>query len=72
MKNVVVGMFKLPGISFDRDEMTDDLRDKMIEWADSSNCGIYMTDRLWSFKNEGHRDFFILRWTDQIAKSQAE
>jgi hypothetical protein len=48
--------------------MTDELRDEMIEWSVSSKCGIFMTDRLWSFKNEGHRDFFILRWTDQINK----
>ena len=68
MKNVECGPFRLPGISFGRDEMTDDLRDEMIEWAESSNCGMYMTDRLWSFKNEGHRDFFILRWSERMPK----
>lgn len=65
---VQCGLFKLPGLSFDKEEMTDELRDEMIEWSVSSKCGIFMTDRLWSFKNEGHRDFFILRWTDQINK----
>ena len=66
MKHVTVGMFNLPGISFDKDEMTDELRDEMIKWADESNYGMFMTDRLWSFKNEGQRDFFILRWAERI------
>jgi hypothetical protein len=68
MKTVQCGIFKLPGLSFDKEEMTDELRDEMIEWSISSKCGIFMTDRLWSFKNEGQRDFFILRWSDKIPK----
>lgn len=70
MKHVSVGMFKLPGLSFDRDEMNDDLRDEMVNWSESSNCGIFMTDRLWSFKNEGHRDFFLLRWAERVPKKE--
>jgi hypothetical protein len=66
MKHVTVGMFNLPGIAFDKDEMTDELRDEMIKWSDESNYGMFMTDRLWSFKNEGQRDFFILRWAERI------
>jgi hypothetical protein len=72
MKQVSVGMFKLPGLAFDRDEMPDDLRDEMVEWSESSNCGIFMTDRLWSFKSEGHRDFFLLRWADRVPKKDKE
>jgi len=72
MKHVQVGMFKLPGLSFDRDEMSDELRDEMVEWAESSNCGIFMTDRLWSFKSEGHRDFFLLRWAERVPKKDKE
>lgn len=68
MKHVTCGPFRLPGLSFDRDEMSDELRDEMIEWADMSNCGMFMTDRLWSFKNESHRDFFLLRWADRVPK----
>lgn len=63
-------MFKLPGLSFDKDEMSDELRDEMIEWASSSNCGIFMNDRLWSFKNETHRDFFLLRWLDRLPSKE--
>lgn len=68
MKLVQVGMFRLPGLSFDRDEMTDELRDEMVEWAESSKCGMFMNDRLWSFKHEGQRDFFLLRWSEHVPK----
>jgi hypothetical protein len=66
MKQVMVGMFNLPGLAFDKHEMTSDLTEAMCKWADETNCGMLMTDRLWSFKNEGHRDFFIVKWGDQI------
>ena len=68
MKHVECGMFGLPGLSFTRDEMSDELRDEMIEWAETSKCGMFMNDRLWSFKNEGHRDFFLLRWSERVPK----
>jgi hypothetical protein len=68
MRIVETGMFKLPGISFDRDEIDDDLLSEMKVWVEQSRCGLYMTDRLFSFKNEGQRDFFILRWSDKIPK----
>lgn len=70
MQQVLVGMFRLPGLSFTKDEMSDELRDEMIEWAEQTNCGIFMNDRLWSFMDEGHRDFFILRWFDRVPKTE--
>lgn len=66
MKQVTVGFFNLPGISFDKDEMTEDLEQAMIAWVDETKCGIYMKERLWSFKNEGQRDFFLIRWAEMI------
>ena len=57
MKIVKCGMFGLPGVSFGRDEIDDDLLSEMKEWVEQSGCGIHMTDRLFSFKNSGHLDF---------------
>ena len=68
MQQVLVGIFKLPGLTFTKDEMSDELRDEMVEWAEQTNCGIFMNDRLWSFMDEG--DFFILRWSDQVSNSK--
>jgi hypothetical protein len=50
--------------------MSDELRDEMVEWAEQTKCGIFMNDRLWSFMDEGHRDFFILRWFDRVPKNE--
>lgn len=67
MRLVQTGMFNLPGISFDRGEIEDDLLTEMVDWIEQSNCGIKMTDRLLSFRNEGHREFFLLRWSDRFS-----
>lgn len=72
MEIVTVGMFELPGISFSKDEMSDELRDNMISWSAATNCGMIMNDRLWSFKNSGQLDFFILRWADLIPKKAGQ
>lgn len=66
MKQVECGPFKIPGISFGKDEINDDLLHEMIEWVDQSGCGMHMTDRLFSFISEGQRDFFILRFADKF------
>lgn len=71
MKIVECGMFKLPGISFGRDEVPEDVLTEMIDWVEQSGCGMHMTDRLFSFKNSGQMDFFLLRWSDRIP-NQAE
>jgi|LakMenE18May11ns_1017448.scaffolds.fasta_scaffold8924396_1 hypothetical protein len=72
MKIVKCGMFGLPGVSFGRDEIDDDLLSEMKEWVEQSGCGIHMTDRLFSFKNSGHLDFFLLRWADRVPKKDKE
>jgi hypothetical protein len=68
MKNVEVGMFKLPGIVFERGELTPELELEMVIWAKEEGVGMSMTENLWSFKKEAHREWFILRWIDSIPK----
>jgi hypothetical protein len=72
MKNCSVGMFKLPGISFDKNQITEELANEMEEWCKENKCGTRMTDRLWSFKSEKKRDWFILRWSDSIPKETSD
>ena len=72
MKNVEVGMFKLPGIAFERGEITPELELEMIAWAKEEGVGMSMTENLWSFKKEAHREWFILRWSDHIQKPAKE
>ncbi len=57
-----VGMFRLPGIVFDKEEMTDALYEEIKAWAELNNCGKPMTPVLWSFRSESKRDWFILKW----------
>jgi hypothetical protein len=40
----------------------------MIAWAEENHCGFCAGPRLWSFKTEAQRDWFILRWSDHIPK----
>jgi len=70
MKKVQVGMFKLPGLSFDKGEITPELNEEMIAWAKAEGVGMNMTESLWSFKKEAHREWFILRWIDHIPKPE--
>jgi len=72
MKNVEVGMFKLPGILFERGELTPELELEMIAWAKEEGVGMSMTENLWSFKKEAHREWFILRWIDYLQKPTKE
>jgi L-rhamnose isomerase len=72
MKNVEVGMFRLPGISFDKGELPPELNKEMIEWAKAEGVGMSMTESLWSFRKEAHREWFILRWVDSIPKPEKE
>lgn len=66
MENCLVGPFKLPGLTFKKIKLSDELVQEMDDWALENNCGKRMTDSLWSFKNEKQRSWFILRWSDQI------
>jgi sigma54-dependent transcription regulator len=68
MKNVEVGMFRLPGVVFERGEVTPELELEMISWAKEEGVGMSMTENLWSFKKEAHREWFILRWSDHLQK----
>lgn len=61
-------MFRLPGIAFEQGELPAELNEKMIEWAKAEGVGMNMTEKLWSFRKESHREWFILRWIDQIPK----
>lgn len=58
-----VGMFRLPGIVFEKGALTEDQHQEMVKWAQENNCGKPMTDELWSFKSAKQRDWFILRWS---------
>ena len=72
MKYVEVGMFRLPGIVFNKGQISKELNDEMVAWANAEGVGMSMTENLWSFKKESHREWFILRWSDAIPKEDAE
>jgi hypothetical protein len=72
MKNVEVGMFRLPGILFEPGELSEELNSEMVAWAQAEGVGMSMTEKLWSFRKEAHREWFILRWIDRIPKIEKE
>ncbi len=72
MNPVEVGPFKLPGLSFDKGQLSEELNNQMIAWANAEGVGMSMTESLWSFKKEAHREWFILRWIDSVPKPEKE
>lgn len=72
MKNVEVGMFRLPGLTFEKGEVTEELLEEMQAWAEAEGVGMNMTESLWSFKKEAHREWFVLRWSDHIKKVEKD
>lgn len=62
MNKCTVGLFNLPGISFDKKEISDDLYEQMAKWSEENNCGTPLKTNLWSFRSEAKREWFILRW----------
>jgi hypothetical protein len=58
-----VGLFRLPGIVFEKGAVTEEEYQSMVAWAAENNCGKPMTETLWSFKSAALRDWFILRWS---------
>lgn len=72
MEHVEVGMFKLPGLKFEKDQLPDELVGEMEAWADENHCGYKMNNWLWSFKSQAQRDWFVLRWIDYIPKPKEE
>ena len=65
-------MFRLPGIVFEKGELPTELNDEMVLWANAEGVGMSMTENLWSFKKEAHREWFILRWADDLNKYRKE
>lgn len=70
MQSCEVGPFKLPGLVFEPGQLSPELLEEMRTWAKAEGVGMSTTDRLWSFKKESHRDWFILRWGDAIPKPE--
>lgn len=71
MEHCEVGMFRIPGLKFPKGFLPEDMVIEMAEWCRENHVGIIPEDAdgsLWSFRNEKHRDWFILRWSDSIAK----
>jgi hypothetical protein len=65
-------MFRLPGIAFEKGELPTELIQDMQAWAEQEGVGMSMTETLWSFKKESHREWFILRWSDRIPKPEKD
>ena len=72
MEHVEVGPFRLPGLAFKKGQLSPELNEEMIKWAKSEGVGMSMTENLWSFRKESHREWFILRWIDRIPKIEDE
>jgi hypothetical protein len=72
MRNVEVGMFRLPGLAFEPGQLNEELLNEMRAWAEAEGVGMSMTDNLWSFKKEAHREWFVLRWADIIPKEKTD
>ena len=67
LKTCEVGMFRLPGIAIEAEEeetITEEQLKEMEDWCNSEfGTGMRMTDKLFSFRKESQRDWFILRWS---------
>lgn len=72
LKTCEVGMFRLPGLIIEDDDgedvtaVTEAELKEMEDWCNSEfGTGMRMTDRLFSFRKESQRDWFILRWSGE-------
>jgi hypothetical protein len=69
MQTCEVGMFRLPGIVIEAEEdetITEAQLKEMEDWCNSEfGTGMRMTDKLFSFRKESQRDWFILRWSSK-------
>ena len=67
LKTCEVGMFRLPGITIEAEEeetITEEQLKEMEDWCNSEfGKGMRMTERLFSFRKDSQRDWFILRWS---------
>ena len=69
LKTCEVGLFRLPGILIEAEEeevISEEQLNEIDNWSKSEQgTGKRMTDKLWSFKTEAQRDWFILRWSSK-------
>lgn len=60
-------MFRLPGLVIEDEEdetITEEQLKEMEDWCNSEfGTGMRITERLFSFRKESQRDWFILRWS---------
>ena len=67
LKQCEVGLFRLPGILIEAEEdetITEEQLKEMEDWCNSEfGKGMRMTERLFSFRKESQRSWFILRWS---------
>ena len=67
--NCEVGMFRLPGVIIEAEQdktITEDQIKQMEDWCNSEfGTGMRMTDKLFSFRKESQRSWFILRWSGE-------
>jgi hypothetical protein len=68
LKTCEVGMFKLPGILVEDDNdiiVSEETLKDIEDWCNSDvGTGVRMTNRLFSFRKESQRDWFILKWSN--------
>lgn len=61
-----VGLFRLPGVLFEKGQLSEEKIKEMDEWAAGpQGVGTRMTDVLWSFKTKSQRDWFLIKWCDE-------
>ena len=72
MEHCEVGMFKMPGIMFEKGQIPPELHEEMAAWAKENKCGYPMNEWLWSFKSSEKRNWFVLRWIDSIPRPEEE
>lgn len=70
LKTCEVGMFRLPGVIVEDEDdenttaVSEEQLKEMEDWCNSEfGTGMRMTERLFSFRKESQRDWFILRWS---------
>ena len=60
-------MFRLPGLVIESEEeetISEESLKEMEDWCNSEfGTGMRITERLFSFRKESQRDWFILRWS---------
>lgn len=66
-KTCEVGIFRLPGVvveDSEEEKVTEAHLKEMEDWCNSEfGKGMRMSERLFSFRKESQRDWFLLRWS---------